>query len=152
MTRALIKNVSDLKGLAGEEFFSQWHLVTQEQVDLFAEATGDHQWIHTDPERATRESPYGGPIAHGYLTLALAPMLRAECLEVENKKMTINYGLDKLRFPAPLPVGKRVRMKARLDRADGIEGGLQTYWTLTFEVEGQEKPACVAAAVYRYLS
>jgi acyl dehydratase len=96
-------------------------------------------------------TPYGRTIAHGYFTLSLAPMLRAEIVDVEKKKMTINYGLNKLRFPAPLPVGGRVRMRARLDSAEEVKGGVQTIFTLTFEVEGQEKPACVAEAIYRYL-
>ena len=116
MAKLVIKTVADLKDWVGKEVgVSDWREVTQEEVDLFARATGDRQWIHTDPERAERESPYGGTIVHGYFTLSLAPMLRAEIVDVEKKKMTINYGLNKLRFPAPLPVGKRVRMRAKLD-------------------------------------
>jgi acyl dehydratase len=152
MAKVVIPSVADLMDWAGREVgVSDWKEVTQKEVDLFAEATGDHQWIHTDPERAKRESPYGSAIAHGYFTLSLAPMLRAEIVDVAKKKMTINYGLNRLRFPAPLPVGKRVRMRARLDSAEEVKGGVQAIFTLTFEVEGQEKPACVAEAIYRYL-
>jgi len=152
MAKVVIPTVADLMDWAGKEVgVSDWREVTQEEVDLFARATGDRQWIHTDPERAERESPYGRTIAHGYFTLSLAPMLRAEIVDVEKKKMTINYGLNKLRFPAPLPVGGRVRMRARMDSAEEVKGGVQTIFTLTFEVEGQEKPACVAEAIYRYM-
>jgi acyl dehydratase len=152
MAKVTLRTVSELRGLEGSEVgVSDWVTVTQEEVDLFARATGDHQWIHTDPERAGRESPYGRTIAHGYFTLSLAPRLRAEVLDIEKKKLTINYGLEKVRFPAPLPVGEQVRMRARLDRVEDIKGGLQTFWTLTFEVSGQDKPACVAQAIYRYL-
>ena len=152
MAKVTLKTVSELKDLAGQEVgVSDWVEVTQEEVDLFARATGDHQWIHTDPERAGRESPYGRTIAHGYFTLSLAPRLRAEILDIEHKKLTINYGLEKVRFPAPMPVGEKVRMRATLDRVEEIKGGLQTFWTLTFEVAGQDKPACVAQAIYRYL-
>ncbi len=148
----VFKNVSELKDLAGNEVgVSDWREVTQEQVDLFAKATGDHQWIHTDPERAKSESPYGRTIAHGYFTLSLAPMLRAEVVDIKNKKMTINYGMDRLRFPAPLPVGGKVRLRVRLDSTEDIEGGIKTFWTMTFEVAGQQKPACVARAIYLYM-
>jgi acyl dehydratase len=153
MPKVLIPTVADLKDWIGQEVgVSDWKLVTQEEINLFAQATGDHQWIHTDPERARAESPYGGTIAHGYFTLSLAPRFRAEIVDVEKKKMTVNYGLNKLRFPAPLPVGKRVRMRAKLDALEDIKGGVQTTWTLTFEVEGQDKPACVAEGIYRYLA
>ncbi len=152
MPKVIIDKVDDLKDFIGREVgVSDWVQVTQEDVDLFARATGDHQWIHTDPERSKTESPYGGTIAHGYFTLSLAPRLRSEILEVLDKKMTINYGLNKLRFPAPLPVGAKVRMRAWLYSVEEIKGGLSTVWKLVFEVEGQEKPACVAEALYRYL-
>ena len=152
MAKLLLSKVAELKDYMGKEVgVSGWVKVAQADVDLFAQATGDRQWIHTDPARAKKESPYGRTIAHGYFTLSLAPRLRAEILDIKHKKMTINYGLEKVRFPAPLPVGEKVRMRARLDRVEEIKGGLQTFWTLTFEVEGQEKPACVAQAIYRYL-
>ncbi|MFO8058505.1 MAG: MaoC family dehydratase [bacterium] len=153
MSKLELEDVDGLRDWSGHEVgVSDWHEVRQEDVDLFAQATGDHQWIHTDPERAKNESPYGRTIAHGYFTLSLAPVLRAEVLDVGDKKMTVNYGLDKVRFPAPLPVGESVRMRCFLEGVEEIKGGLQTFWTLTFEVSNQEKPACVAKAIYRYLS
>lgn len=152
MAKVHIPAVRDLLDWAGKEVgVSDWVDVNQQVVDMFAEATGDRQWIHVDPERARKESPYGRTIAHGYFTLSLAPRLRAEIVEVEKKKMTINYGINKLRFPAPLPVGEKVRMRARIDSADEVKGGVQTIWTLTFEVTGQDKPACVVEAIYRYM-
>jgi len=129
--------------------YSEWHQVTQEQVNLFAEATGDRQWIHVDVERA-RSGPFGGPIAHGYLTLSLAPVLMAEVVRVDGIAMAVNYGLNKLRFPSPVPVGSRVRMGATLAGLEEIPGGAQATMDLTFEIEGQAKPACVTQAVYRY--
>lgn len=152
MAKVVIPTVRDLLDWAGKEVgVSDWVDVNQQVVDMFAEATGDRQWIHVDPERARKESPYGRTIAHGYFTLSLAPRLRAEIVEVEKKKMIINYGINKLRFPAPLPVGEKVRMRARIDSADEVKGGVQTIWTLTFEVTGQDKPACVVEAIYRYM-
>lgn len=152
MVKVHIPAVRDLLDWAGKEVgVSDWVDVNQQVVDMFAEATGDRQWIHVDPERARKESPYGRTIAHGYFTLSLAPRLRAEIVEVEKKKMIINYGINKLRFPAPLPVGEKVRMRARIDSADEVKGGVQTIWTLTFEVTGQDKPACVVEAIYRYM-
>ncbi|HUT55233.1 MAG TPA: MaoC family dehydratase [bacterium] len=152
MAKVMIPTVGALKDWVGKEVgVSEWKRVTQEEVDLFAKATGDMQWIHTDPERAATESPYKRTIAHGYFTLSLAPMLRAQIVDVEKKRMTINYGLNKLRFPAPLPVGEEVRMRALLTGVEDIKGGVQSTWTLTFEVSGQDKPACVAEAIYRYL-
>ena len=129
--------------------YSDWITITQEQVNQFAEATGDHQWIHVDPERA-KSGPFGGPIAHGYLTLSLAPMLLASVLRVDGISMGVNYGLNKLRFPAPVPVGSRLRLGAALADVEDIAGGAQVTLDLTFEVEGQSKPSCVAAAVFRY--
>lgn len=129
--------------------YSDWVTVTQEQVNQFADATGDHQWIHVDPERA-KAGPFGGPIAHGYLTLSLAPVLLGSVLRVDGISMGVNYGLNKLRFPAPVPVGSRLRVGAVLADVEDIAGGAQVTLDLTFEVEGQAKPACVAAAVFRY--
>ncbi len=152
MSKVLLPTVGDFKKLIGQEVgVSDWVSVSQEDVNLFGQATGDHQWIHTDPERARAESQYGGTIAHGYFTLSLLPRLRAEIVDVEKKRMTINYGLNKLRFPAAVPVGSRVRLRARLDAVDEVKGGVQTIFSMTFEVEGQEKPACVAEAIFRYL-
>ena len=145
-----VEGIDGLETLVGEALGpSDWHLVTQAQVDLFADATGDHQWVHVDPQRA-RAGPFGGPIAHGYLTLALAPMLMRQILTVSGVAMGVNYGLNRVRFPAPVPVGSRVRLRARLVAVEDIAGGAQVTVDLTFEVEGNDKPACVATAVYRY--
>ena len=135
---------------AGSEYGpSSWIEVGQDRIDAFAEATGDHQWIHVDPERA-RSSPFGGTIAHGYLTLSLAPALLNEIWRVEGMTMGLNYGVNRLRFPAPVPVGSKLRVGARLTAVDDIAGGAQGTIELTFEVEGQDKPGCVAEVVYRY--
>jgi acyl dehydratase len=127
---------------------SEWVAMTQESVDAFAVATGDHQWIHTDPDRAAA-TPFGGTIAHGYFTLALAPTLLAQVLALDGFAMAVNYGLDRLRFPAPLPVGDLVRMHARLDGFQRIPSGAALALGLTFERSGGGKPVCVAQALYR---
>jgi acyl dehydratase len=124
---------------------SSWHPVTQEEVNAFADATGDRQWIHTDPECAGG-TPFGGTIAHGYYTLSLAPALLGELFDFGSYAMAVNYGLDRLRFPAPLPVGDRVRLRARLD---STQRGAMLAYTLTFEREGGGKPVCVAQTLYR---
>jgi acyl dehydratase len=146
-----IEGIESLKARAGEHLgYSDWLEITQEQVNRFADATGDHQWIHVDPERAKRESPFGGPIAHGYLTLSLAPALLAQVYSVGGVRMGVNYGCNKVRFPAPVPVGAKLRLGAKLEEVEEIAGGAQIVMGLTFEVEGQDKPACVAEAVYRF--
>jgi len=129
--------------------YSAWREITQERVNTFADATDDHQWIHVDPERAAT-GPFGGPIAHGYLTLSLAVPMVHEIFEVENVAMGVNYGLNRVRFPAPVAVGSLLRAGAVLASYDEIKGGVQVTLDLTFEVEGGEKPVCVAQAVYRY--
>ena len=145
-----VQGLDELKGKVGEHLgYSDWHEVTQEQVNKFADATGDHQWIHVDPERA-KSGPFGGPIAHGYLTLSLAPALLPQVLQVGGISMGVNYGLNKLRFPSPVPVGGKVRVGATLAEVEDVKGGAQATLDLTFEVEGKDKPACVAQAVYRY--
>jgi acyl dehydratase len=142
-------SISDLRARVGDELgVSSYHDVTQAVVDRFADATGDHQWIHTDPERA-RATPFGGTIAHGYYTLSLAPVLLAEVLPLDHFSMAVNYGLDKLRFPAPLRVGDRVRMRVALDSIDDIPGGVTLHVTGTFEAASGGKPVCVAHALYR---
>lgn len=142
---------ADVKSLVGTELgVSDWHAVTQEEINTFAECTHDHQWIHIDVERAKKESPFGGPVAHGYYTLSLAPYLMDQIWTVEGIRMGVNYGLNKLRFPSPMPVGKRVRARATLDNAEDVTGGMQVTVGLTFEVEGSSKPACVAEGVYRF--
>jgi acyl dehydratase len=144
-----VTTVEQLRAMAGQEIgVSDFRQVTQEQVDEFAEITGDRQWIHTDPARA-RETPFGGTIVHGYFTLSLAPLLLAEVLPLDGFAMGVNYGLDRLRFPAPLPVGERVRLRVRLDEVQDIPGGASLSVTLTFEKESSEKPVCVANALYR---
>ncbi|MWA04706.1 dehydratase [Actinomadura sp. LD22] len=122
---------------------SEWHTVTQEQVDGFADATGDHQWIHVDPERA-KDGPFGGTIAHGYLTVSLIPRLMSEISRVEGLTMGINYGSDKVRFPAPVPVGSRVRAGAELVALDRTAQGARAKVRVTIEREGGDKPVCVA--------
>ena len=141
--------IDELAERAGTELgASDWVPVTQEAVDAFAAATGDHQWIHTDPERAA-DSPFGGTIAHGYYTLALAPRLLADVLPLDGFAIAVNYGLDRLRFPAPLPTGEQVRMRVRLDAVEPVPGGAALSLNLTFERAAGGKPVCVASAVYR---
>ncbi len=144
-------SADDITAAVGEELgVSDWVTVTQERVDQFAEATGDHQWIHVDPERATRESPFGGPIAHGYLSLSLLPMLGWQIYTVANAKLGINYGSNKIRFPAPVPVGARVRLRSSLQSADLLgDGSIQMVVKQTLEIEDQTKPAVVAETITR---
>ena len=127
---------------------SRWVAVTQKDVNAFADVTGDHQWIHTDPARAAK-SPFGGTIAHGYYTLALAPALLEEVLPLDGFAMALNYGLERVRFPAPLRVGDQVRMAVDLDAVELISGGAALSMTFTFEIPGGGKPVCVAHAIYR---
>ncbi|MFF5567470.1 MaoC family dehydratase [Streptomyces sp. NPDC012623] len=128
---------------------SGWLEIDQKRIDLFAEATGDEQWIHVDPERAAA-GPFGTTIAHGYLTLSLLPVLMPEVLRVENVRMAVNYGTNKVRFPSPVPVGSRLRASAVLQDAVEAGGGVQVTALVTVEREGGEKPACVAESVSRY--
>jgi len=147
-----IDGINGLEKLVGEHLgYSEWHQVTQEQVNLFADATGDHQWIHVDVERA-KAGPFGGPIAHGYLTLSLAPTLLTEIMRVDGVSMGINYGLNKLRFPSPVPVGSKVRAGATLANVEPVSGGVQVTLNTTFEIEGGSKPVCVAEILFRYYS
>lgn len=151
MAKLNLENVDELREYIGQELgVSDWHLVTQKAINMFADATGDHQWIHVDVERAKKESPYKQTIAHGYYTISLGPVLLGQIFDIKEKKMGINYGLEKLRFPAPMPVGKKVRLRAELIKLTDVEGGVQAHFQFTFEVEGQQKPACVAEAIYRY--
>jgi len=145
-----VDGIAGLEQLVGSHLgYSDWHEVTQEQVGLFADATGDHQWIHVDVERA-KGGPFGGPIAHGYLTLSMASALIAEVARVEGISMGVNYGLDRVRFPAPVPVGAKLRMGAELVSLDRIAGGAQAKVRATFETEGASKPSCVAEIIFRY--
>lgn len=145
-----IASVAELKNLVGQEVaVTDWIGISQERVKLFAEATGDHQWIHLDVERSRAESPYGGTIAHGFLTLSLLPMMMASALSMPNCKLAVNYGLNKVRFPAPVPVGSRVRGRMTLLEVEDIEGGVQITWKVTMEREGGDKPVCVVESISR---
>ncbi|MBW3669930.1 MAG: MaoC family dehydratase [Actinobacteria bacterium] len=148
-----VQGIDGVKELVGQHLgYSDWFEVTQEQVNLFADATGDHQWIHVDPERAAKESPFGGPIAHGYLTLAIIPRLLGAVMRVDGIAMGVNYGINKLRFPSPVPVGSKVRVGATMASVEDIPGGAQVAIDVAVEVEGKDKPSCVAQVVYRYYS
>jgi acyl dehydratase len=127
-----------------------WREIDQNRVDLFAEATGDHQWIHVDPERAAH-GPFGGTIAHGYLTLSMLPVLMKDLYSVDGVKLGINYGLNKVRFPSPVRVGSKVRLTAEIVSVDQIAGGVQLVLMSTVEADGVDKPVCVAESVVRYL-
>ena len=148
-TQVVFNGIDDLKSRVGDEIgVSDWREITQDEVDAFAEVTGDDQWIHVDPERA-KDTPFGGTIAHGYFTLSLAPRFTEQVLKIDGFAMAINYGLNKVRFPAPVPVDSQVRMRARLAELSEIPGGAQMIMELTFEREGGEKPVCVAESVVR---
>ena len=150
MAQTTVDGVEGVQALVGQHLgYSDWVTITQEQVNQFADATGDHQWIHVDPERAKKESPFGGPIAHGYLTLSLVPMLVPRIIETTGFRMGVNYGTEKVRFPSPVPVGSRVRAGATLDSATPFDGGVQLVMTVTVEVEGASKPSMVATTVSR---
>jgi acyl dehydratase len=147
----IMNGLDELKGQAGADLGrTGWLEVTQERVNAFADATGDHQWIHVDLERAAA-GPFGGTIAHGYLTLSMVIPLFSELLEVRGVSMAINYGLNKVRFPAPVPVGSRIRLAAALGAVeDAGVNAVQAVADFTVEIEGVAKPACVAQAIYRY--
>jgi acyl dehydratase len=143
--------MSELPSLVGRELgTSDWFEVTQEHVNQFAEATGDHQWIHVDVERAKKESPFGGPIAHGYLTLSLLVPLFAQVFVVSDSTWGLNYGLNRVRFPAPVPVGSKVRLTATVTNVEEIAGGAQLTFACVIEREGGDKPVCIAEPVYRF--
>jgi acyl dehydratase len=145
----VVDGVEGLKALVGEQVgYSEWMEVTQEQVNGFADATGDHQWIHVDRDRAA-EGPFGGTIAHGFLTLSLIPRVLPQLLDVRGFTMAVNYGLDRVRFPAPVPVGSRVRGGVVVEEVTEVGGGVQAVLTVTFEVEGGDKPVCVARFLER---
>jgi acyl dehydratase len=142
--------LAELTACTGQEVIvSDWHTVTQQHINQFADATGDHQWIHVDAERA-KAGPYGTTIAHGYLTLSLLAGLSGRSLSVKDVRMSINYGLNKVRFTSPVPVGSRVRLRMKLLETTPVEGGLQLAWQSTIEREGADKPACVAETLARY--
>jgi acyl dehydratase len=145
-----IASLAELKKLTGQEIaVSDWVEITQQRVNLFAEATGDHQWIHLDVERSRKESPYGRTVAHGFLTLSLLPMLMGLSIRMLDVKMGVNYGLNKVRFPAPVPVGSRIRGRMMLLSVEDIPGGAQMTWKVTMERDGGDKPVCVAETISR---
>lgn len=152
MPQRVIEGIEEMKSLVGQEIgASDWFLVEQPRVNDFADATLDHQWIHIDADRASKESPFGGTIAHGFLTLSLLPRLASEAYQVKGKfKMGINYGLNRLRFPSPVPVGSRIRARFTLQSVEDVTGGYQVTLGVTVEVEGTQKPSLVAEWVTRY--
>jgi len=150
MPAKIFEAIDDLKNVVGTEVYvSDWLTITQERVNLFAQATDDYQWIHVDVERARRESPFGGPIAHGFLTLSLLAKFGVEAVSVTKKRRAANYGLNKVRFISPVRVGARIRARGTLASFDSIPEGAQIVWSVTVELEGSDKPACVAESVAR---
>jgi acyl dehydratase len=146
-----IESVEELRSLIGQEVaVGEWFPVEQSRIDLFADATGDHQWIHLDVTRARTESPYGGTIAHGFLTLSLLSQLSRQCVEIQGQfKMRINYGLNRVRFPAPVAAGSRIRPRFTLLAVEEIDEGFQVVWAVTLEAEGARKPALYAEWLVR---
>ena len=146
-----IQTLAEMPALIGQEVVvSDWVTITQEQVNLFAEATGDHQWIHVDVERA-KAGPFGAPIAHGFLTLSLLPRFFESSLHIAETRMGVNYGLNKVRFVSPVPVGSRLRARMKLLACDPIDkNGMQMTWEVTTEREGGSKPVCVAESIARH--
>ena len=143
--------MAELPSLKGKELgTSPWIEITQERVNTFADATDDHQWIHVDVERAKKESPFGGPVAHGYLTLSLLIPLWLQVLTVTDATAAVNYGLNKVRFPSPVPVGAKIRLIATLTDVEEVKGGLQLTVSAVIELEGSQKPACVAEPIFRF--
>ncbi len=147
----VIHDPNILKSCEGKEFgVSGWHRITQEQIQQFANATGDHQWIHLDAERAKRESPYGTTIAHGFLTLSMISSLMAEAVEIRGARMVVNYGLNRVRFPAPVRVNSRMRGRFGLVSSNELRGAIDTIFSVTVEIENEQKPGCVAEWAVRY--
>lgn len=142
--------LADMQAQIGQEVaVSEWVEISQQRISQFADATDDHQWIHVDPERAARESPFGGTVAHGFLTLSLLPAMLVNALHMADMKMGINYGLNKVRFPAPVPAGSRVRARMTINAIEAIDGGAQIRWGVVVEREGGDKPVCVAEFLMR---
>jgi acyl dehydratase len=152
MAHTVLNGLDEIRAAVGQHFgYSEWLTIGQERVNQFADATGDHQWIHVDVERATA-GPFGGPIAHGYLTLSLSNLFLPQIVEVTGVSMGVNYGTDKVRFPSPVPVGSRVRGGAELVEATEVTGGVQTLIRITIEVDGAPKPACVIDSLSRWFA
>ena len=151
MASTVISGPDDLRSRLGQHLgYSEWLLIDQERVNTFADATGDHQWIHVDVERAMN-GPFGGPIAHGYLTMSLSNLFLPQIVEVQGFSAGVNYGVDKVRFPSPVKVGSRVRGGAELTAVTDVNGGLQTTMVITIEIEGGTKPACVIESLSRWM-
>ena len=149
MAQTTVDGIEGVQGLVGQHLgHSEWLEITQERVNQFAEATGDFQWIHVDVERA-KAGPFGGPIAHGYLTLSLGPVLYPQIVRINGFAMGVNYGANKVRFPSPVPVGAKLRLGVKLLAVEEIAGGLQSTMEFTFECEGAAKPSCVAEIIFR---
>ena len=147
----VIANLEALGAWVGSEVAcSDWLAVEQARIQRFADATGDRQWIHVDEERARRDSLYQRTIAHGYLTLSLLPQLMESCLRIDGVGMAVNYGLDRVRLPAPVLAGQRIRSRFMLDRFEPVASGMQAHWSATVEIEHGDKPACVAQLLVRY--
>jgi acyl dehydratase len=147
-----VAGIDGVKALAGQDWgTSDWLEMTQERVNMFADATGDRQWIHLDAEKA-KHGPFGGPIAHGYFTLSLIPVLFQNVVRIEGLAMALNYGLNKVRFPAPVPVGSRLRARVRNLSVEDVPGGVQVINEITIEREGESKPVCVAETIARYFA
>jgi acyl dehydratase len=153
MAKTIFHGLDELKAAAGTHIgYTDYITMTQERVNQFADATGDHQWIHVDVERAKKESPFGGPIAHGYLTMSLIPWLGSQLMAVEGVKMGVNYGANRLRFMSPVPVGANLRLGAKILSVEELPGGwAQSITEFTLETEGSTKPSCVAETITRYL-
>jgi acyl dehydratase len=146
----IIEHPSKLLDIVGQHLgYSEWLEIDQQRIDLFADATGDHQWIHVDPEKA-KDGPFGSTIAHGYLTLSLANLFLPQIMQVDNVSMGVNYGCDRVRFPAPVPVGSRVRGGGEVISAEEVKGGVQVVVRITVEVEGSERPACIIDTISRF--
>ncbi len=153
MAETTFQGIDEVRAAVGRHLgWSPWVTITQEQVNTFADATGDHQWIHVDPERARAESPFGGPIAHGYLTLSLTNLFLPQVVEVQGVSLGVNRGTGKVRFPAPVPVGSRLRAGVELTEVQDVAGGIDTTMVITVEREGSDKPVCVVESLSRYLA
>jgi len=152
MAVTILHGPDDVRSHLGQHLgYSEWMEIDQARVNLFAEATGDHQWIHVDPDRAAK-GPFGAPIAHGYLTLSISNLFLPEIVEVQGFSAGVNYGTDKVRFPSPVKVGSRIRGGAELTAVTEVKGGLQTTIVITIEIEGSAKPACVIESISRWLT
>ena len=150
MAQTVFDGIDEVRAAVGRHLgHSDWTTITQEQVQTFADATGDQQWIHVDVEKA-KSGPFGGPIAHGYLTLSLGPMLSPQVFGVSGISMGVNYGCGKVRFPSPVPVGSKLRLGVSLLAVEDVAGGAQVTQEFVFEIEGASKPSCVAEVIFRY--